>query len=276
MELSTFELLVKAIAPPLPLGNPAGPAVAAVARRVVQGYFLTISNLEDKDLTFKLEFVISKPNPVDPNRSLFKNAFVAVDIAGANAGPTLLGGPAATSFTTFFRLPAQQTASVELLPILTLAVLSNPTPLLEVRGYVKLTLPALFQGIGQGFVPQSATPVKVLVNPEIRGTFLPNTYPTTLTGDFDQINYPLEVASGKGLNEVVPEPGKPIIIGPILPDIVERLKAQIPSGLTEGVALEQAEELVGLMAQLDFSPENLRSFSDLLSKLEIPLQVSRC
>ena len=113
------------------------------------------------------------------------------------------------------------------------------------------------------------------MNPEIRGTFLPNTYPTTLTGDFDQINYALAIASGKALNEVAPEPSKPLMIGPILPDVLEGLKAQIPSRQVDGTPLEQAEELVGLMAQLDFSPENLQSFSDLLSKLEIPIQVSR-
>lgn len=275
MELSTFELLVKPIAPRIPAAIPGSAAVAAVARRAVQGYFLTISNLEAKDLTFRLEFVISKPNPVDPDRTLFNNADLLIDIAGVNTPLTLSGSLPATRFSGLFRVPAGQTASVQLLPKLPLSLLSNPNPDLEVRGYVNLTLPALFQGFGEGFVAQSASPVKVLVNPEIRGTFLPNTYPTTLTGDFDQINYPLAIASGKALNEVAPEPSRPIVIGPILPDVLERLTADIPPRLTEGTPLEQAQELVGLMAQLDFSPENLQSFSDLLSKLEIPIQVSR-
>lgn len=275
MELSTFELLVKPIAPRLPVATPGSAAVAAVARRAVQGYFLTISNLEAKDLTFRLEFVISKPNPVNPDRTLFNNANLLIDIAGLNATIPLSGGAFATRFSGSFRLPAGQTASVELLPdLLKPGLLANPDPKLEVRGYVRLTLPALFKSISEGFVAQSAAPVKVLVNPEIRGTFLPNNYPTTLTGDFDQINYALAIASGKGLNEVAPEPGKPILIGPIFPDVLERLKTQIPSRLVEGTTLEQAEELIGLMAQLDFSPENLQSFSDLLSKLEIPIQVS--
>ena len=275
MELSTFELLVKPIAPRIPAAVPGSAAVAAVARRAVQGYFLTISNLEAKDLTFRLEFVISKPNPVDPDRTLFNNADLLFDIAGANTAITLSGGASATRFSGSFRLPAGQTASVELLPKLPLSLLSNPNPDLEVRGYVRLTLPALFKSIGEGFVAQSATPVKVLVNPEIRGTFLPNNYPVTLTGDFDQINYTLAIASGKALNEIVPQPPLPILIGPILPGVLERITAQIPPRLTEGTPLEQAQELVGLMAQLDFSPENLQSFSDLLDKLEIPIQVIR-
>ena len=275
MELSTFELLVKPIAPRIPAAVPGSAAVAAVARRAVQGYFLTISNLEAKDLTFRLEFVISKPNPVDPDRTLFNNADLLFDIAGANTPITLLGGASATRFSGSFRLPAGQTASVELLPKLPLSLLSNPNPDLEVRGYVRLTLPALFKNISEGFVVQSATPVKVLVNPEIRGTFLPNNYPVALTGDFDQINYALAIASGKALNEIAPQPPLPIIIGPILPEVLERITAQIPPRLTEGTPLEQAQELIGLMAQLDFSPENLQSFSDLLDKLEIPLQVRR-
>ena len=274
MELSTFELLVKPIAPRFPATVPGSGAITAVARRAVQGYFLTISNLETKDLTFRLEFVISKPNPADPDRTLFNNADLVVDIAGANTPITLSGGVTATSFSGFFRLPAGQTASVQLLPKLSLGLLSDPNPDLEIRGYVKLTLPALFRNIRQGFVSQSAEPVKVLLNPEIRGTFLPNNYPATLTGDFDQINYALAIASGKALNEVAPEPSRPILIGPILTDVLAEMTTEVPPQFIEGTPLEQAQSLVGLMAQLDFSPENLQSLSDLLSKLEIPIQVS--
>jgi hypothetical protein len=270
MELSTFELLVKPIAPRPTNMGPGSDTITAVARRAVQGYFLTISNLEAKDLTYRLEFVISKPNPADPDRTfrtLFNNADLVVDIAGANTPITLLGGVPATTFSGVFSLPAGQTASVQLLPKLPLSLLSNPNPKLEVRGYVKLTLPAFFN---QG----TTAPVKVLLNPEIRGTFLPNTYPTSLTGDFDQINYALAIASGKALNELAPEPARRIAIGPMLPDVLAGLTDNIPSLSLEGMPLEQAQTLVGLMAQLDFSPENLQSFSDLLSKRDIPVQVS--
>ena len=205
---------------------------------------------------------------------MFNNADLLVDIAGANTPITLSGGVTATSFSGSFRLPAGQTASVQLLPKLPLSLLSDPNPDLEVRGYVKLTLPALFKNIREGFVSQSAAPVKVLLNPEIRGTFLPNTYPTSLTGDFDQINYALAIASGKALNEVTPEPSRPILIGPILTDVLAEMKAEVAPRFIEGTPVEQAQSLVGLMAQLDFSPDNLQSFSDLLSKLEIPIQVS--
>src|SRR5690349_14151653 len=112
MEISTFELLVKRIAPQ--------PAPADVARRVVQGYFLTITNLESKDLTFRIQFTISRPNPVDPDRTLFNNVNLLYDIAGANQELILRGNATSTVFSGLFVLPARQTASVELLPKLQL------------------------------------------------------------------------------------------------------------------------------------------------------------
>ena len=210
MEVSTFELLVKRIAPP--------PASRAVARRVVQGYFLSISNLEDEEFLYTLDFHISLPNPPDPDRTLANNAAVFLDIAGANellnlspAGATV----STTQFSTSFRLGAKQTASLQLLPNLTPDLLEDPNPDLEVRGFVQLRLPAVSGGSGNSPVlqlePQSNRPVKVLLNPEIRGTFLPNNFPRG-GNDFDQINYPLALASGKGLNEIEPEPGGPILI----------------------------------------------------------------
>lgn len=284
MEISTFELLVKPIAPRI-LGNP---AITAVARRVVQGYFLTISNLDSKDLTFRLEFIQSAPNPIDPDRTLLNNADLLFDIAGANNSIALTALPA-NRFRGSFRLPAGQTASVQLLPRLTPALLALPEPDLEIRGYVKLTLPALRFPVPTlptlptvptlptaplFTVPQSDAPVKVLLNPEVRGTFLPNNFPTATSGDFDQINYPLAIASGKGLNEIMPELGGPIIIPPISPIALEAARTALQeSRFAEADNSEKSQELVELMAQLDRSPENLQGLSDLLSKLEIPVQV---
>lgn len=274
MEISTFELLVKRIAPRRLL--PA--ALRPVARRVVQGYFLTISNLDSKDLMFRLEFTQSNPNPVDPDRTILNNADLLIDIAGANAPITL--SPLASNpnrFRGMFLLPANQTASVQLLPRLTPALLAAAEPDVEIRGYVNLTLPALRRSdlpLSLFTEAQSATPVKVLLNPEVRGTFLPNNFPTDASGDLDQINYPLAIASGKGLNEIVPEPGGPIIIPPIDLTLLEGVRTGLlEPRFAETDNLERAQGLVELMAQLDRSPENLQGLSDLLSKLEIPVQV---
>lgn len=282
MELSTFELLVKRIAPLPPLGAPGAVALATVARRVVQGYFLTISNLEDEEFRYTLDFHISLPDPADPDRTLAGNAVALLDIAGANQALTLSPASATVSTTRFFTsfsLGAKQTASIQLLPELTPALLANPNPDLEVRGFVRLRLPAVFAGLGSPFpfpfrrVPQSDRPVKVLLNPEIRGTFLPNGFPGS-GDDFDQINYPLELASGQGLNEIEPEPGGPIIIPtPQIPDLVEQLPLRERPTIDFDAldAEDRTAALVEVISQIEPSESNLQNVSDLLSKLNIPI-----
>ena len=95
MEISTFELLVKRIAPP--------PAPQDVARRVVEGFFLTITYLEFKPLTFRIRFNISKPNPAgNPDRTLFGKVSLAYDIAGANTLIPLSGGIKQHYFWRYF------------------------------------------------------------------------------------------------------------------------------------------------------------------------------
>ena len=273
MEISTFELLVKRIAPP--------PAANSVARRVVQGYFLTISNLENEAFRYTLDFHISLPTPPDPDRTLANNSVVLLDVAGANQVLNLAPAGATvntTRFSTSFRLGAKQTASLQLLPnINDPALLANPNPDLEVRGFVRLRLPAVFSFSGfPSFrrVPQSDRPVKVLLNPEIRGTFLPNGFPGG-GDDFDQINYPLELASGKGLNEIEPEPGGPIFEIPAerIPKLVEELPLRERPTI-DFAALDEEDRtaaLIEVLGQIEPSEENLQNVSDVLSKLDIPI-----
>ncbi len=256
MEISTFELLVKRIAPP--------PATPDVARRVVQGYFLTITNLESKDLTFRIRFNISKPNPADSDRTLFNNAGLFFDIAGANNPIPLSGDANSSTFGGSFVLPAKQTASVQLLPNISLFADENPD--FEVRGFVTLRLPQIKRQ------PQSATPVRVLLNPEIRGTFLPNGFPGGDASDFDQINYPLTVATGKGLNEIAPDAR---FTFPSIPaDVLQSLSDNAIEALVDADELEKSQTLIELMAQLDLAPQNLVNLSDALGKLNIPVRVS--
>ena len=271
MEVSTFELLVKRIAPP--------PAPNSVARRVVQGYFLTISNLEDEGFRYTLDFHISLPSPPDADRTLAGNAVVLLDVAGANQPLTLTPTSAdvtTTRFSTSFFLGAKQTASLQLLPnINDPGLLSAPNPDLEVRGFVQLRLPAIFQFFPRlQRVAQSDRPVKVLLNPEIRGTFLPNNFPSG-GGDFDQINYPLELASGRGLNEVEPEPGGPIIVFPdadILDPIDQLPLADLPMiDLRAMDETERVSALIEVMGQIEPTKKNMQNINNILSKLEIPV-----
>ena len=275
MEVSTFELLIKPIAPRM--GLPAN--VQSGLRRVVQGYFLTISNLENQDLRFRIEFFDSTPSPANTDRQLStnpRNFDVFYDIAGANVTlPTFRTG---SLVRTVFTLPARQTASVQLLPSLT-PFINNPDPDLEIRGFVKLDLPANirierdpFQVIRE---PQREEPAKVLLQPELRGTFLPNNFPNQATGDFDQISSSLITATGAALNEIEPE-GPFIFDSDLITSTLQRVEAEgFDLSRLEGLSeIEQATMLVESIAQLNPTPENLEQVSDLLSKLDIPIRMS--
>lgn len=197
MEVSTFELLVKAIAP----RKPSNPITDEITRRVVQGYFLTVTNLEPEDLKLQIEFVISLPSADNPNpkaRILEGNTILAYDIAfDPNKKLDIKridpSNKKVGRYISEFNLPAGQTASVQLLPNLTPDLLEDPDPQIEIRGYANLV------NITPG---KDKKPVDVLLSPEIRGTFLPNEIEPGQPLDFDQIAYSLPLASGKALNQI--------------------------------------------------------------------------
>lgn len=293
MEVSTFELLIKPIAPrsALPVN------VQSAIRRVIQGYFLNISNLESQDLRFRIEFFDSIPNPPNNNRRLSinpRNFDLVYDIAGDNISlisPNLLGS--GRPIGAFFNLPAGQTATIQLLPTLTPFMpvfgsdpislpspINNPNPDLEIRGFVRLRLPPNIRVLRNPLriitEPQAQRPVKVLLQPEIRGTFLPNNFPTQSTGDFDQISYSLGTASGKALNEIEPE-GPVRFNNEVITSTLQRLEAEDRldlERLEEIGELDRAAMIIESLSQIDTSPENLEQVSNLLSQANIPIRMS--
>jgi hypothetical protein len=121
------------------------------------------------------------------------------------------------------------------------------------------------------------------LNPEIRGTFLPNNFPPVVPTelDFDQINYTLAIASGKGLNEIPNVTGN--VTGsasftldvPTLEPILENLR----SGTLDLASLEsdnskKAQMLVQLLAELDANDVNLKDLNTVLEKFDIPVRMS--
>jgi len=271
MEISTFELLAAPIAPVM--GLP--PALLPVARRVVQGYFLTISNLEPISVRYRIEFAISLPVPANPNKILLNKAVLVVDVEGLNTPIALTQVPNKPQvYRGFFTIPPHKTASVQLLPKLPDVL----TPgLLEVRGYVSLfRVRTKFP-----FFPP-LSPVKVLLNPEIRGTFLPNNFPTppfpapTTPLDFDQINYTLAIASGKGLNEIPSQPGFPFSIDlPTFEPILEQLRnGTLDLASLEADNSEKAQMLVLLLAELDANEVSLNDLNTVMEQLDIPVRMS--
>lgn len=267
MEISTFELLAAPIAPVM--GLP--PALLPVARRVVQGYFLTISNLEPISVRYRIEFAISLPVPANPNKILLNNAVLVVDVEGLNTPIALTQVPNKPQvYRGFFTIPPHKTASVQLLP--KLPDVLNPG-LLEVRGYVSLfRVRTKFP-----FFPP-LPPVKVLLNPEIRGTFLPNDFLSAArtSPDFDQINYTLAIASGKGLNEIPSQPGFPFSIDlPTFEPILEQLRnGTLDLASLEADNSEKAQMLVLLLAELEANEVSLKDLNTVMEQLEIPIRIS--
>jgi len=117
------------------------------------------------------------------------------------------------------------------------------------------------------------------LNPEIRGTFLPNNFPSVVPTelDFDQINYTLAIASGKGLNEISNVSGSEsfAIDLPALEPILQ----QLPNGTLNLASLgadnlKKAQMLVQLLAQLDASEVNLKDLNTVMEKIDIPIRMS--
>lgn len=238
MIVSNFELLVSRIAP-----NPPGPIIP-FNRRVIQGYFLTISNLENRRINFSMRLTSPTPAPAVPNRTIdASNVVCGFDAAENNQLRNIRISPptttisecnidAPTGFAAPFILEPKQTMIITILPNLNPVILSTPN--LEIRGFVEL-----FQvrPKGERFVPEA----KVLLAPEYRGTFLDNDFPSNTSSikmDFDQLAYAVPTASGKGMNTIEsvfsifspfpPIPSEPIRPFPF-PFDINRLKIENPN-----------------------------------------------
>jgi hypothetical protein len=239
-----------------------------VARRIVQGYFLTISNLEAFDVQYRIQFTVSLPAVPNPNKTLLGNAAIFLDSEGDNTPVALIQDATQPEiYRARFTIRARKTASFQLLPILPGVLAAS---MLEVRGFVSLFRRRIFPGL--------LPPVKVLLNPEIRGTFLPNNFPAPPNTelDFDQINYTLAIASGKGLNEIPSEPALPFTIDSLtLEPILEQLRnGTLDLATLEADNSEKGQMLVQLLAELDADDVNLKDLNTVMEKFDIPVRMS--
>ena len=180
MLVSTFEILVKPIAP-----QPVG--ADAVARTVVQAYFLSISNLDpDNSVPIDVDFTAITPG-------LSNDVVTFFDIVGANEPSHLIPLPDNKKFRRTITIPACDTGLFILQPnVQDPQILTDAN--LEVRGYVDINV-------------AQASPVNavnVLISPEQRGTFIPDNFPMDDTPDldFDQIAYSLPIANGRARLEL--------------------------------------------------------------------------
>ena len=267
MIVSHFELIFKPQAP--------GPATGIAVDRVVQGYFLEITNLESKEFLYQVQLVMSPPASVLPQRSLSGNTIYFVDTPPGtdNQSGVLTGALSASIFSLsngFIRIPANGTALLAVLPSV-FGSAFDPTPLtipdFEARGHVVLKLPALFKPFppfSLFTVPQSTTPVKVLLTPQNRATFFSAS--NAITG---QIQASLPLASGNASNLLDPEPGGPLVL---VPFSQPEKKLFIRDALA-AIDAAPSDVLAALLSGFDPNSTSLTAFNASLAEAQIPFAI---
>lgn len=186
--ISTFELLVKPQLPKedkLPPGLPVQliNKVEQLRRNAIQGYFLTLSNLSNRDLLLSLVFTVSNSANIEKAVSFLDTS--SSDDSLGSLTPTMAGNKFGFSP---LNLTSGDTALFLLQPnFLTFPELLVDTDF-EVRGYVEIFLSSL-----------SGRPrnVQLQVTPEHRGTFyrFEEEDPSVISG-LDQYAYSLPIQNG--------------------------------------------------------------------------------
>ena len=205
--LSTFEVL---FTPQLPTGIPVPSQVSTINEYVVKGYFLTLSNPNTKDYLFRIGFHCNtNPTVPVPERTLAKAIGFIDD--GTTAIPATI--TASGSVPTDFAVNVKVAANGILLGIIPLffGMAGLASPVIDCRGWADITLPPIFKKTGSGplgilnSVPQSSSPVPIIVTPEQRLTFLPipGDVPTAVEA---QSAFALPVAGGSASLSVPPQP----------------------------------------------------------------------
>jgi hypothetical protein len=285
-EVSHFELLLKPQAPSGP--GSSGPQNVAT---VLQGYFLELTNLGDDTYRFRVELVVEPPGPNVSNRdqrTLAGKAIAFVDTATQNNQSSSFGGSVSDDV---FPLPnglveiaPKSTALVAILPNafaanspIALGSSSGP-PQYEVRGYVRLRLPATG---GSGFrdgtfalpEPQSDEPVPVLATPQNRSTYL-SFEPSGMGLPFeisDQTQASLPLATGQAKLEVEAEGPFFTLSGRAPSDAVQR-GGRIAETLSDEA---RSELMLGQLATMNPDGETVKALNKALKEVGANVSVKK-
>ena len=207
MFVSTFELLLNASQLPREVaGVPASSleVFRPISRDVLQGYFLTISNLEKREITLKFIFtVVSSPAEDKFDVGIVSSFF---DSNGVN---TILSfaSPTPTTRSIILTLKPNDTGLLLVQPDPFLLLKPLDTSEIEIRGYVEVkNLQSCDEGFGI---------TRILLTPEHRGTFYSLEVPKKDDGidrdaelelseeqQLDQIAYSLPTGTGGALFEL--------------------------------------------------------------------------
>jgi len=195
MLVSTFELLVKRQFPkpadlPIIVPDELKPKIQQLSRTVIQGYFLTISNLNAFDATISLVFTVVSTPPVETSKLV-----ALLDVDGINVGelPDLEPDLALNKIRFTRKIPASDTGLFLIQPNILIPKLLEKENF-EVRGYVEVFISSLSTGFNAA---------KLLLTPEHRGTFYTDLdEPKKSPLQLDQIAYALPTAHGGSLFEL--------------------------------------------------------------------------
>jgi hypothetical protein len=183
--VSTFEVLLK----------PQLPAVAGtgkLSRKVIQGYFLTIANVNFFPVTLSLVFTLKFPSDLNnpgARPTSWTDFLDVVDISGENLFPGIVPEivPANNKARVTFTLPGNGTGLLLLQPNILPSSDILATANFEARGYVEIFLSSL----------SGSDTATLLLTPEHRGTFFQDLKGKTPDAvGLDQIAYALPVSNG--------------------------------------------------------------------------------
>ncbi|MFM2391777.1 MAG: hypothetical protein RLZZ437_3332 [Pseudomonadota bacterium] len=250
----------------------------------VQGYFLEITNLDTKPIQFLAEFVIAPPG--EANRNLAGNTLCFVDepplpgVVGAVTDnrvgvlqSTTTDGVFVPQFGTGlrnnFRLPAGGTGLLAVLPSIFPSPF-DPTPLtqtnFEVRGHVRLRVPALRGRFPSIPIGQSNAPVPVLLTPQNRTSFVR----AGVIEDQTQASLPL--ATGAAQVMIDAEPG---LFLPVNDFVIDRDRLQ---RVLDGLPIEpveRAETLAGLLAEISTDKDAMGLLNKAMAAADIGVAIER-
>jgi len=192
MFLSTFELLQNVTQLPRRLGPPGTQfpkdllPLRRISREVIQGYFLTISNLENREI--KLEFKFNVVS--DAAEDKFSEGVVATffDATGINTSPRPIFNSGPNQSTIIVCLKPKDTGLLIVQPNPQLVLKPLEISEIEIRGYVEV----------QSLVSSgNSSKAKVLLSPEQRGTFYQLDIPLDENDNFDFTAIPSLVEDGQ-------------------------------------------------------------------------------
>lgn len=204
MFISTFELLLNVSQLPREIKGLPPEFVTKledfkrVSREILQGYFLTISNLEERKITLELVFTVVS----SPNEDKFENT-KKLETSIVTSFFDSTGDNEIKSFTSSPKTINTSSVMVSLEPKDTGLLIVQPNPFLllkplkdseiEIRGYVEVNN---FQDINKNYGT-----TRVLLTPEHRGTFYQLEIPKKPDNSID-LSKELKLAENQQLDQI--------------------------------------------------------------------------